>query len=522
MKKKIISLLLVACCMTSMATGCGSSEEKEKPNTSVSQEDVDWDTSKESTVVISTLSNFYTAGLEKMAEEYTALHPETKVEIELIGDNDSYRTNFTTKVTSDKNNAPDIIHVNLIEGAPTDVYAKGWIEDLSDMMEEENPYQEGQKVKDIIDEGWLKYTVSMGGGKTLYLPFDLCGISCYYNKTLFDENGLEIPETLEEWLAICETFKELGYENPISATSVAAWYNAQLADWVYRTDTEQYLALPGDGIWDEATMQSNLDIKYSDTDDNFDKLAIFNQEKFVAKVKNEGIINDKNKYCWSKFHELSAYFQDGWRTPDEQKASTDFVTQNVPMILQGSWVLGSVVDQVNRLPEDKSFEWGTFALPAPEDAYEGVTGNMRILLAPGHQMGITKKDDPDQLARTKDVLKFWYSSETAKMIYEETLANGNFIQGPPIVKGVELSDEIVAYLKGFLGESSMRQEWVLLTGGMDQYIPVAQIPVYNEILEQAGKGEISTDEFLEKLEPLVQGKMDELIQSLNYDLDPTT
>lgn len=65
---------------------------------------------------------YYTAGEKKLAEEYMKHHPETEVQIEVLAVNNAYMTNFSTKISTDKNQAPDIVHWNIAIGtkSPTD------------------------------------------------------------------------------------------------------------------------------------------------------------------------------------------------------------------------------------------------------------------------------------------------------------------------------------------------------------------------------------------------------------------
>ena len=47
---------------------------------------VGWDTSVEDEIIVTVINGYYTAGEQKLAEEYMALHPETKVTIDVIAD----------------------------------------------------------------------------------------------------------------------------------------------------------------------------------------------------------------------------------------------------------------------------------------------------------------------------------------------------------------------------------------------------------------------------------------------------
>ena len=49
-------------------------------------------------------------------------------------------------------------------------------------------------------------------GKAFAVPFAAVSHVVYYNKTLFADNGLEVPKTFEELLAVSQAFKDKGIE----------------------------------------------------------------------------------------------------------------------------------------------------------------------------------------------------------------------------------------------------------------------------------------------------------------------
>jgi len=520
----LVSLLLTGCGTQNgdkqMASTDSTTMNSVTSNSTDEKGDVKWDKNKKSKVVISTINMYYTAGLQKMAQEYTKLHPETKVEIEIISDNSTYATNFTTKITADKSSAPDIIHTN-VAGLDSSAIDKGWIIQLNDMLDEENPYNNNAKVRDAIDEKWLNFAINNCKTRLFYLPFDLVGVGMYYNKTIFDKEGLKVPQSFEELLDICNVLKSKGYEAPIGATDVWNWYLTMFADQAYRKMTKDFLILPGDGMWDEASMIQNKNIQYNPDDVTFDEQAVFNPEKFCIYVKENGIINETNKKIWLSMVELSRYFQKGFVAPDGAKVSADFIAQKTPMMINGSWIVGKFVDDIKKLPSERQFDWGTFKLPGFADGGDEFPGKIRSLLVPGNLMGAVNKDDPDQNARTLDVLKYWYSPQVAKMIYDETLTNGNYVQGPPLIKGVQLSDEINGYLNGFLAEGSMKWEYQDISGHLG--VPLAaDLPVGQSLFLKTVEGEITIDEFLKEFNKLVQNANDDKIKKNGYDLDPKT
>lgn len=72
----------------------------------------------------------------------------------------------------------------------------------------------------IIESQWgpFKYNDIQYG-----IPWSMDGKVFYYNKTVFDELGLSIPETWDEFISLLDTLVAAGYEAPISAGFSGEW-----------------------------------------------------------------------------------------------------------------------------------------------------------------------------------------------------------------------------------------------------------------------------------------------------------
>ena len=72
----------------------------------------------------------------------------------------------------------------------------------------------------IIESQWgpFKYNGIQYG-----IPWSMDGKVFYYNKTVFDELGLSIPETWDEFISLLDTLVAAGYEAPISAGFSGEW-----------------------------------------------------------------------------------------------------------------------------------------------------------------------------------------------------------------------------------------------------------------------------------------------------------
>lgn len=144
------------------------------------------------------------------AERYEAA-TGNKVEFTLIYD-ESYKDKL--KVSMASNSAPDIFaHWG---GGPMISYIEAdQIIDLTDYMNEDN-----------YKDQWIEASLEMGtyedkiyalaaGGDMMIQPL-------FYNKDLFAEYGLEVPETIEELEAVCDTFVENGII-PFALANLNKW-----------------------------------------------------------------------------------------------------------------------------------------------------------------------------------------------------------------------------------------------------------------------------------------------------------
>ncbi len=470
-------------------------------------------------VTMVTIKDYYTTALEQVAADYNKDHPDTKVQIQVIGSNETYSQNFITKVSTSKNTAPDIIHTNLIKGnSEGDMINKGWLLPLNDLLEEENPYNESRTVREgFTDEYYLARAVS-SVGKVGYLPFDHVGIAFFYNKTIFDKEGITVPTTYEELDAALIKLEKAGYKDPLGATSHLSYIANSLADWGFRDMETDFLTLPGDAAYDEETMSQNLDVVYSPDDLDFDAEAIFNTEKILAYMYENGVDSPVTKKTWETTKKILEHCPEGWTNADDGQTYNQFIAQKVPVFISGSWNVGSIVKDISELPEDKKFEWSTFQFPSLAEEDPEFEGAPRGVLLAGHKLGIVDKGSSKQTEVAKDFLKYLYSPEVATNVYKITLENGELVQGPSLIDGVELSDELSSYLDGFEAAGAMTNQLAKLIG-MNK---AGDEALMNSVKYDYVEGKIDYDEFVKKTNEITKAYVEDMMKTNNYDLDPTT
>ena len=266
----------------------------------------------------------------------------------------------------------------------------------------------------------------------------------YYNKEIFDANGLEEPNNMEELVAACQTLKDAGL---IPITTVA-----------------------GDGY------QMMLD-------------------GFISSVAPDAFIDLNNRDCdWTdeRIKEALAYFDElklmGAFTPDmvNKDGATsyaEFQAGEAVMILTFSWMNGDMTS------DKTGFETGTFSFPNTGDDY------IQLIYEPrkgngGGYTGNANYEDPELLA---EILKVIVEAES-----ERHNANGvrtNFIVENPAEPANELEAERYADY-----ERAAEQISVLFQGQMDG-VTIAELQTLYNMLASDDQGYLS-ENFIEEFEPI--------------------
>ena len=137
--------------------------------------DAAWDTSKNDEIIVTVINGYYTAGEKKLAEEYTKLHPETKVTVDVVSDNDAYMAKMQSLFSGDMTGTSDIVHANFLTnalGGNEVCFQKNYLRELSDVLDMQHPYQDGL-VRDMYNDTILTEAWNGFGGLGIgALPFD--------------------------------------------------------------------------------------------------------------------------------------------------------------------------------------------------------------------------------------------------------------------------------------------------------------------------------------------------------------
>lgn len=192
--KKLTSLALSAVLMTGLMTGCGS-----KNNTS-SEEIVTEITEPVEISFWHAMSGDLEKTLENLTDKFMEANPNITVNLQ----NQSTYNDLQQKMTATLASPKDLPTL-------TQAYPHWMINAMQDeLLVDLKPYIENETIgsenyNDML-EGFK--TASEIDGKIYGMPFNKSTEVIWYNKTLFDELGLEVPTTFEEFAQVAKTITE--------------------------------------------------------------------------------------------------------------------------------------------------------------------------------------------------------------------------------------------------------------------------------------------------------------------------
>jgi len=318
MKKRFLSFLLCIMMVASLAVGCGSKSDNtqtNEANTSTNNEtntETSGDSSGEVTLTlwsIATESDAFSPAYAKAIADFEAANPGVKIVHETF-ENQSYKTKIKSAVAA--NELPDIFYT-WGGGFSKPFVDSGKVLPLDDYFAE---------YKDELPE--VALTNVRFDGKLYGVTFTTPLSAVFYNKKMFEENGVKVPTNWDEFIEVCKIFKSKGI-TPIGISAKDTWVIAM---------THDNLVLKSAGPEKVAAALTKSGQTYNDPD-------------FIEASKKLRELID-----------LGAY-PEGAPGLSNDEASAMFYNGDVAMFITGSWMAGSIqTDPEN--PED----FDVFPFPA--------------------------------------------------------------------------------------------------------------------------------------------------------------
>jgi raffinose/stachyose/melibiose transport system substrate-binding protein len=200
---------------------------------------------------------------------------------------------------------------------------RGALSDLSDMPEAERILPE---VQDLVNQ----YAVYPG--RASVLPYSVMAASVIYNKGIFEDHGLEVPETWDELIEVCETLQSAG---------ITPFYGTYADPWTLGQGWFDYAV---GGMVDVTAFYDAL--KEQGTDVGPDSPVSF-QKDFAEPV--------------ARMVQLSEYANPDANSRGYGDGNLAFAQEQAAMYLQGPWAFGEIAKT------DPDLDLGTFPLPMTDD-----------------------------------------------------------------------------------------------------------------------------------------------------------
>ena len=339
--------------------------------------------------------------LRKVADGYEELHPDVK--IRLISESvDSYQDWIKSCVVSDS--LPDIESNQGANLLPQ--YNAGLVVNISHELDCESAYAGGQVWRDTFKDTYLDATY-----ENKFIPFFGVELGMYYNKTIYEELGLEVPQTWNEFINNCEVIKNSG-KLPIAFMGQKAdaceWLNWDIAGGLF---AKKHLSNKNININGDISLSRYETYRALLTGEiDFAKNTEYQQEyrEYVKRLK------EYLKYCG------------GYPGLEESIAKAMFLSGEAAHIYTGSWDVYGLMKNSN-----VGFEVGIFHFPLFTENETPYCGK-RIKHLSKQSIAVTKSAyaQEGKLEKVIDFLQYF----TSKEVYREFINNTALL---PVIEDVE-------------------------------------------------------------------------------------
>lgn len=262
-------------------------------------------------------------------------------------------------------------------------------------------------------------------GRTSAIPYSVMGAAVIYNKETFAQNGLEVPTTWDELIAVCDT---------LEAAGITPFYGTFADNWTV-----------GQGWYDYAVGGM------LDTVSFFDDLA----EEGVDVGPTSAVSFQKDQAApVEKMLELSEYVNADAASRGYGDGNTAMAKGEAAMYLQGPWALGEIAKAAPDL------ELGMFPLPVTDDP-----DDLKVRINMDLAAWIPEASSHQEAARA--FLDYLYQPEIIQAYNDSQLGFTPTKDAPPV------SDERILGLQKYIDAGEMYQ-------GSTQLVPRA-IPIHNYV-----------------------------------------
>lgn len=148
---------------------------------------------------------------DQAAEAFMKDHPNVKIKVESVL-NDSYKEKIGVLVSS--NDIPDIF-TSWSDSFALNLVRSEKVRELDDLYQEDTEW-----ASNIMESQKKGFTFD---GKCYGVPLTVDGRAFFYNKDVFEKEGLQEPKTYDEFIQLLDKLKAAGFEQPLVCGLTDPW-----------------------------------------------------------------------------------------------------------------------------------------------------------------------------------------------------------------------------------------------------------------------------------------------------------
>ena len=430
----LLTLLATACTAGTDSGAAGGDEATGSPGTGGAADEGDGGDA--GTVTLWYLQDhevMVNSAIERFNEEF----PDVTVEAQGV-ENDPYKTRLQTAMGTDAQ--PDVFH-SWGGGWLQQFVDAGLVASLDDYLEA-NAEWSGQLSQPALD-------VSTFEGSVYAVPAILGGVYMWYRTDVFEEHGIEPPQTYDELLQVVETLNDAGV-TPITLANASSW-----------TGSFYYMYLVQRLAGEDAFLDAY----------NREEGASFASEPFVE--------------AGERIQELveADAFIDGFNglNYDTGESNAPLWSGDAAMQLMGDWLLNAARTDVPDIADSIDF----FPFPAidPPDG----TGDATSMVG-GVNGAFSVSADAGNPEAAMALARYLSDAESAQAVVDEALGT------PAIEEGVQIDDPYMQRFVEALSTTDYLQPYY------DQYLPPEMAEVHLETTQAIFGQSMTPQEAAEQVE----------------------
>ncbi len=244
--------------------------------------------------------------MNRLLAEYKKVAPNVTIKFQPTNPPDY---NATLRLQLDSNTGPDLMYARSY-AAGEELFKAGYFADCTDIPGLMQNFTASNLAPWQMDDG-----------KMFAVPFAAVSHAVYYNKDIFRKEGLAIPQSWEDFLAVLRTLKSRGY-TPLANGLADEW---DILETFFLGMLPNFI-----GGADQRVRYESGELKLNDA-------------SFVA--------------AYQAMADAAPYCPVGFESVTYNDSQVLFASQKAVMFVDGSWTA--------EVYKDAAFDWGLFAIPAP-------------------------------------------------------------------------------------------------------------------------------------------------------------